>query len=55
MTELRSVRKERNTPRKARPRSQGFNAGNAAVKILAVFLGQEGQPTTMMKKLRIGR
>lgn len=45
MTELRSVRKERNTLRKARARSQGSNAGNAAVKILGVFLAQEGQPT----------
>jgi quercetin dioxygenase-like cupin family protein len=28
---------------------QGFNAGQTPVKILAVFLGQEGQPTTVMK------
>jgi quercetin dioxygenase-like cupin family protein len=28
---------------------QGFNAGTTPVKILAVFLGQEGQPTTVLK------
>jgi quercetin dioxygenase-like cupin family protein len=28
---------------------QGFNAGKTPVKILAVFLGQEGRPTTVLK------
>jgi quercetin dioxygenase-like cupin family protein len=29
---------------------QGFNAGDGPVKILAVFLGQKGEPTTIAKE-----